>query len=547
MNYMFNYVLKCSRQLSKEMSIVKNIRNFLLFICCFLSLVFISTFKVAAAPSTQRFGGSDRYETSVQISKNNWKQSNYIIIVSGENFPDALSAAPLAKKYNAPILLTQKDGLGNVVQQEIQRLNAKNAYIVGGTGVVSQNIQSQLSSLNISCTRIEGQDRYETSVKVAQIIGTSNGAVIASGENFSDAVSIAPIAAEKQMPILLTSSDNLPDSVKNFINNSNASKYYVVGGTASISDSTINGLNNYKRLSGEDRYRTNSAIINEFLDSIRFNNTYLANGEGFADALSGSAAAAITSSPIILVNSSTTSEPIIQSALNTISTVSILGGTAVIPDTLVQNLISSAESTSTTSAAIGTVPSSTTSSSIKVCIDPGHGGYDSGAVGPTGALEKNVTLAVALKVGKILEQNGIEVVYTRTSDNVPWPSDVVQDLQMRCDISNNAEAQYFVCIHANSADDPTARGTETYYCDGSSEGQKLAQAIQQELIKVNGLEDRGIKTANYYVLKNTSAPAILTELAFISNSKEEALLTSDDFQNKCAQAIAVGVLESIHQ
>lgn len=514
-----------------------NRRNILLSICCFLSLLFIATYKVSAAPSTQRFGGSDRYGTSVQISQNNWKQSDYVVIVSGENFPDALCAAPLAKKYNAPILLTQSSNLSSSTLQEIQRLNAKNAFIVGGTSVVSQNVQNQLTTLNISCTRIQGQDRYETSVKVAQIIGTSSGIVIASGENFPDAVSIAPIAAAKQMPILLTQSTNLPDSVKNFINSNNAtSNCYIVGGTSSVSDSAINGLSNYKRLSGDDRYQTNSAVINEFLGSSGFSNIYLADGEGFADALSGSAVAATTSSPIILVNNSyCTNSPIIQSNLNNISQINILGGSAVVPDTLVQKLLAST-----------IVPPSTTTSATTICIDPGHGGYDSGAVGPTGAFEKNVTLAVALKVGKILQQNGMQVVYTRTSDSVPWPSNVMSDLQMRCDISNNAKAKYFVCIHANSADDPNAGGTETYYADGSAAGQNLAQSIQQELIKATGLTDRGIKTAGYYVLKNTDAPAILTELAFISNPKEEALLTSDDFQNKCAQAIAKGVMESIN-
>ncbi|MFL0195419.1 cell wall-binding repeat-containing protein [Clostridium sp. WILCCON 0269] len=518
-----------------------NAKKLVLFICCFLFLLFVSTCKVTAAPSTERFGGDDRYDTSIQISKNNWNQSDYVVIVSGENFPDALCAAPLAKKYNSPILLTQNNSLDDSVLQEIQRLNAKNAFIIGGTSVVSQNIEGQLNNLNIHCTRIEGQDRYETSVKVSQIIGTSNGVVIASGENFPDAISVAPIAAANQMPILLTTSDRLPDSVKNFISNNNISKYYVVGGTSAISDNAISNLNNYKRLSGDDRYGTNSAIVNEFIDSIHFNHTYLANGEGFADALSGSAAAAMTSSPIILLNSSNTKEPIIQSNLNAISTVDILGGSAAIPDTLVQNLLFT-----TTSVPSEASSPSTTSSSIIICIDPGHGGYDSGAVGPTGTLEKNVTLAVALKVGKILESNNVQVIYTRTSDNVPWPSDVAEDLQMRCDISNNSGANYFVCIHANSADDPTVGGTETYYFDGSTAGEKLAQSIQEELVKTTGLQDRGIKTADYYVLKNTNSPAILTELAFISNPKEEALLASDNFQNECAQAIAAGIMENIH-
>lgn len=503
-------------------------KKFLVVLACFLFVFFGTSLKVSANASTQRLGGADRYETSVKISQNNWDKSDCVILTSGEDFPDALSAAPLSKKYNAPILLTTRNSISSNVLQEIKRLGAKNAFIIGGTGVISENINKQLDSLNISYTRIYGQDRYETSVKVAELIGTNNGIFITSGENFPDGVSAAPIAAAKQMPILLTTKDILPDSVKNFIEKNNVNMAYIVGGEGAVSSTSIN-FKNSKRLSGIDRYATNLAVINEFSNTITFNNVYLANGENFADALSGSAAAAKKSSPIVLVNNSyNTKNSIIKTNLSSISTISILGGTGVISDSLVNKLI-------------------TGSGSIKIALDPGHGGYDSGAVGPTGVLEKNVNLAITLKIGKILQDNGIDVVYTRTSDNVSWPSDVGQDLQTRCDIANNADVQYFVCIHSNSADDPSANGTETYYLSGSPEGQKLAQSIQQELTKAIGLQDRGIKTAGYYVLKNTNMPAILAEIAFISNPTEEKLLNDDSFQNKAAQAVATGILKVVNQ
>ncbi len=497
-------------------------KKFLLSFCCFLSVIFIVTTKVSAAPSTQRYGGNDRYETSVKISQNNWIKSDYIILVSGEDFPDALSAAPLSKKYNAPILLTQHDKINNNVMEEIKRLNAKNAFIIGGTGAVSENVENGLSNSNITCTRICGEDRYETSLKVAETVGLNNGVFIASGENFPDAVSAAPIAASKQMPILLTTQNKLPDNIKNFLNNNNNISY-VIGGQGSVSSNSLVGINNYKRLSGTDRYETNTAVINEFFNSTNINNVYLANGEGFADALSGSAAAAKISSPIVLVsNSYNTKNSIIRSNLNNISQIYILGGNGVISDILINRILNG--------------------KSIKICIDPGHGGYDSGAVGPTDVLEKNVNLAIALKAGKLLEQNGVEVVYTRTSDSVSWPSNVGEDLQERCDIANNENIQYFVSIHANSAESSSAKGTETYYVDGSASGMKLAQSIQTQLINATGLLDRGIKTANFYVIKNTTAPAVLLEIAFISNSNEENLLNNDSFQNKVAQAITTGIL-----
>lgn len=500
-------------------------KNFLLTFLAVLFITFLPTIKVSAAPTIQRFGGSDRYETSIKVSQNNWQKSDYVILVSGEDFPDALSAAPLAKKYNAPILLNSGNSLKDSVKSEIVRLGVKNVMIVGGTGVMPTSIESQLSSMGIKSSRLQGQDRYETSVEVAKNIGTGNGIIVASGENFPDAVSVASIAAVKQMPILLTPKDGLPEVTAKFISSNNASSGYIVGGTGVVSDSAASSLGNYKRLSGQDRYETNSAIINEFASNISFNTVYVANGEGFADALSGSAAAAKTSSPVVLVhNSNGSQQPIVKSNIKSIYTINVLGGTGVVADYVIQNLI--------------TGP-------IIITIDPGHGGYDSGAVGPNGTYEKNVTLSVSLKVGKILQQNGIGVVYTRTSDNVPWPADVVQDLQTRCDISDNAGANYFVAIHTNSADASGARGTETYYYDGSSAGQKLAQAIQTELINSTGFVDRGIKTANFYVLKNTAAPSVLVELGFISNPTEEALLASDSFQNKLAQSIANGIIKTV--
>ncbi|MDS1003616.1 N-acetylmuramoyl-L-alanine amidase [Clostridium sporogenes] len=176
-----------------------------------------------------------------------------------------------------------------------------------------------------------------------------------------------------------------------------------------------------------------------------------------------------------------------------------------------------------------------------VVVDAGHGGYDSGAVGPTGIKEKDVTLKVALKLGKILENNGVKVIYTRTSDNVSWPSNESQDLAARVAIANSNKTDLYVSIHTNSFNG-SANGTETYYYDGSAKGKETAEKVQKELVNSIGLYDRGVKTAGYYVLKNTISPSILVELGFIDNRNEEILLNSDWFQQKCAEAIAKGIL-----
>jgi N-acetylmuramoyl-L-alanine amidase len=500
-------------------------RKFFMFFLCLLCIFTAFSIKVSAA-EVERFGGNDRYETAVKVSQDGWQSSDYVIIVSGEDFPDALCSAPLAKKYNAPILLTDHNSLSDSVIKEIKRLGAKNAIIVGGIGAVTKNIENQLNSLSITFTRIQGTDRFDTSVKIAQLLGVNNGVVIASGANFPDALSIAPIAAAKQMPILLTNATAMPSNVKSYLKSSNANQYYVVGGTGVISNLALSDLNNYKRLGGADRYQTNTAVINEFFDKVNFDNVYLATGENFADAIGGAAAAAKTDSPIVLTNSvNNNAQAVVQTNIGSISSFKILGGIAVLPDVIVQKIINGGP--------------------IKIALDAGHGGYDSGAVGPTGLFEKNVTLAITLKVGQILQQKGIGVVYTRTSDKVIWPADVLKDLQTRCDIANNAKVKYFVCIHANSFDNPDTGGTETYYTDGNAESQKLAQSIQQSLVSSNGLYNRGIKTAGYYVLKHINAPSILTEVAFISNPKEESLLADDSFQTKSAQGIANGILNAL--
>lgn len=313
----------------------------LYFLCAlFTAFPILPVEAASTSPSTKRLGGLDRYQTAVKISQDSWMQSDYVILTSGENFPDAICAAPLAKKYNAPILITEGNKLNSLVVEEIKRLNTKNVIIVGGTGVISLAVEEELKDISVQVNRIGGQDRYETSTKVAELIGTGNGAVVASGKNFPDALSVASIAALKQMPILLTTDKTLPDSVKQFIDNNTISRYYVVGGSGVVSDSIVNCLPNTKRLGGADRYETNLNIVNEFLKILNFNTVYLASGDNFPDALCGSAAAAKDSAPIILTSSSGfKAHSLIESKKDSVSIFKVLGGTGVMSDSLVKSII----------------------------------------------------------------------------------------------------------------------------------------------------------------------------------------------------------------
>lgn len=180
-----------------------------------------------------------------------------------------------------------------------------------------------------------------------------------------------------------------------------------------------------------------------------------------------------------------------------------------------------------------------------ITIDPGHGGSDSGAVGPNGYTEKEGAFTISQKVASILNQSGAKVVMTRDSDvDVYGPNASARnELQARVDVGNNANSDIFVSIHCNAFVNPAANGTQTFYYGSSYQGQRLAQSIQEKMIEANGLRDRGISTCNFYVVKHSYMPAVLIETAFITNYDEEALLSDDEWQTTMAKAIAEGINE----
>lgn len=177
----------------------------------------------------------------------------------------------------------------------------------------------------------------------------------------------------------------------------------------------------------------------------------------------------------------------------------------------------------------------------KVVIDPGHGGWDCGAVGQTGTQEKHIALAVALRVKELLAPV-VDVQLTRDKD-IALGANESADLTARARIANSCGADCFVSIHCNSATNREAKGTETYYFGYSAIGEILAGAIHKRLIPALELSDRGVKTANFAVLRQTNMPACLVELGFLSNKAEEAVLNTEEFQKKAAWAIANGVVD----
>ncbi|WP_123043171.1 N-acetylmuramoyl-L-alanine amidase family protein [Cohnella candidum] len=183
----------------------------------------------------------------------------------------------------------------------------------------------------------------------------------------------------------------------------------------------------------------------------------------------------------------------------------------------------------------GTAPQPTTpapSKKFKVVIDAGHGGSDPGAISVTGKAEKTFTLAVAKKVQALLaKESGIEVLMTRTGDTYPTLND-------RTNLANNTGADVFVSIHANIGPS-SANGTEVYYLQNNS--KTLANIMHDNIQKMVGFNDRGVKTANYHVIRESDMPSVLLEMGFLSNPSDEKKLYTDSVQQKMAEAIALSI------
>ena len=179
-----------------------------------------------------------------------------------------------------------------------------------------------------------------------------------------------------------------------------------------------------------------------------------------------------------------------------------------------------------------------------ICLDPGHGGSDPGAIGPTGTQEKDNTLAIALLLCDKLEKDGVTVIMTREIDaDVKSPDATNQEeLNARVDIANDHSADIFISIHNDAFTNPQAVGSTTYHY-GSPEGIRLATAIQKSLVEGLGTKDRGTRFASFYVIRHTDMPAVLVEAAFISNPEEEVLLSSVDGRCSTADCIFQGIVK----
>ncbi len=306
-------------------------KHFILSLFLFSMLVLVYVPTASASTSTDRIAGYDRYQTAVAASQRGWPDgADLAILAYGEDYPDALSAGPLAQKYNAPILLTGSYNLNSDTAEELNRLNVKKVYIIGGYAVVSKEIDNRLTSMDITAVRLAGQDRYETALKVAQKVGLSKGVFVAIGTDFPDALSIGPIAAANEMPLLLVPPNDLTATQKTFLRRYNIPTSFILG-NSEISDEVIHQFPNYEIIDGANPYERNINLITRFADTLNLDKLYIATGEIFPDALAASALTQKNKNALLLLKGNTlpNSARSFMSS-NIISELHIMGGYSVI-------------------------------------------------------------------------------------------------------------------------------------------------------------------------------------------------------------------------
>ncbi|WP_314962657.1 cell wall-binding repeat-containing protein [Peptostreptococcus stomatis] len=248
----------------------------------------------SAGSTVERIGGINRYETCVNISKKSFDNSDVAILASGQKVHDALTSGGIAAKLKAPLLLTKKDTLPNVVMDELKRLKVKRVIFVGGEQSISKSLENQLAK-TFKVQRVSGKDRYETSIKLAEELnkGSKQENIIVNA-NTVDALSAGPVAAKLNRSIILTDGKNLPEGSKSIVD-INSSSNVIIGGTDSMN---IKGLKG-DRISGINRYETSTKIAEKYYQGNN-DKVVLANGTNYIDALSAINLVLSKKAPVLL-------------------------------------------------------------------------------------------------------------------------------------------------------------------------------------------------------------------------------------------------------
>jgi len=300
--------------------------------------------------------GATRYDTAAAASADAyrslvpWDPEGYrtVVVATGRNWPDALGASAFAGVLDAPVMITQTDYVPKAVKDEIVRLGATRAIIVGGDDVVAPAVETELQDMGMKVVeRVEGPTRYETAEEVARRVAAVRGprydgvAFLATGRAFPDALAAAPIATAKGWPIFLAGPAGITDSTWQAMADIGVSKVHILGGPGAVSMEVEQALAvrfggaNLTRQMGDTRYETAAAVASFGVDKVglQWDTLAVATGENFPDALAGGAVQARTRSVLLLTRGDElpkAAADVMAAKRDSIATLRYLGGTDVV-------------------------------------------------------------------------------------------------------------------------------------------------------------------------------------------------------------------------
>jgi len=336
-----------------------------------------------------RLAGTNRYGTAQAIAGHSaFSSPAGVIVATGENYPDALAASALAgSKAPAPIVLTAKDSLSSEAKAALDALKAKNvkaATIVGGTAAVSDAVRTAIENDGFTVTRTAGVDRFATAAAIASAAGTPGSigsnptALIATGDNFPDALAGGPAAYANHLPILLVHTDSIPSATSSAISSLGIKHAVILGGTAAVSDAVKGQIDSATgttsdRLAGVNRYGTAAAVGSFEKATLSFGISKVidATGLNFPDALAAGPLGGQLQAPIVLSASCPTETvDFLKANADTIGEILLSGGTAVIDAATADCLKAAAGGTATNG---NTSRPELTAAAVKSTVDTGTG------------------------------------------------------------------------------------------------------------------------------------------------------------------------------
>ncbi|HBG7674074.1 TPA: N-acetylmuramoyl-L-alanine amidase [Clostridioides difficile] len=510
--------------------------------------------RKTSAPITE-LTGSDRYETAVKISKEGWKNgSDKVVIINGDVSIDGIISTPLATTYNAPILLVEKNNVPDSVKSELKRLNPKNIIIIGDENAISKTTANQIkSTVNASQTRLNGSNRYETSLLIAKEIDKNHDVekVYITNANGGevDALTIAAKAGQDKQPIILTDKDSITDNTYKWLKSEDLQNAYFIGGPQMISTNVINKVNGItkdsvtnNRVYGADRHETNANVIKKFYTDDELEAVLVAKSDVLVDALAAGPLAANLKSPILITPKTYVSayhkDNLEAKSANKVYKIG--GG---LTSKVMSSIASSLSKHNTTPTEPGNSGGKT------VMIDPGHGGSAPGN-SSGGMIEKDYNLNTSLATTEYLRSKGFNVIMTRDTDKT-------LSLGNRTALSNSLKPDLFTSIHYNGSTNKQGHGVEVFYKLKDKNGgttKTVATNILNRILEKFKLTNRGIKTRvlpsdstkDYlYVLRSNDMPAVLVECAFLDNENDMSLINSSAKVKEMGTQIGKGIEDSL--